>query len=250
MVTTTDVAATFVLPDGSPASGTLSLANFGAPPVAQNVVNASFPTTVMDTAGATVPVFLSFFDVRATGVSPGATLTVTFQYNTTANGVPVIYFYDGTTQKFLTVKSGLPLVINKANHSVQVVFTDSSFPTIGGLGGTVFTVEVPAQTPSTSGSVGTTNTLVTPLLASNAAPGGLGQGLSLQTNEGVSVTVVSRQDSSSSASALSGNISGGGDDVAPSSDKKKDDTKLIDIDLEDEDDIPAAITPDKSSRNP
>ncbi len=239
--TTTGVSGTFVLADGSTAPGTLSLAQFSAPPVPENIVKSAFPKEIVTSTGQVEPLVLSFFDVRATGATPGSTLTVTLHYSDTGIGIPELDFFDPTTGTFATVQGSKPSIVDPTAHTLQVEFTDTSNPAIGNLGGTVFTIAVaaaPVDTTSTpTATVGastsaptptfsTTTTTVTGLLASTAVSSSFGQSVTLQTNETVSVTVVSRQDSSSTASALKGNAtSSGGTDSDEGGEAAKKDTK-------------------------
>ena len=114
----------------------------------------------------------SFFDVRVTDsltgsperLSAGSSVSVTFDFPPTRSGATLLYF-DPASQKFVPVVTDtLPRGTSSLGPSggeITIVLDDSSFPLITALGGTVFTVALPADSTTTSSSDQTSATTTT-----------------------------------------------------------------------------------------
>lgn len=114
-------------------------------------------------------------DVRVTGGDVGGQVTVTFTVPG-ATRAPVLFFYDSETQSYRRVK-GSDTVTNSLDFdpdtgTLKLVLDASSFPKIGDLTGTVFTITLPSAAPTTSTAApttfATTTTSLTPTTAQAA----------------------------------------------------------------------------------
>jgi hypothetical protein len=139
-----------------------------------------------------------FFDVRVTGVDAETELKVTFTYDAKTGVNGVLNFFDSHLDKFVKVRDGdlTPnnFVIDTLHHTITVVFSKTSNPTITELNGTVFSVAV--DNPNSQ-----TQTTVSPGLAlsslSGNSPGSLGgfKAASFQNTSQVNFLLSSSQDS-------------------------------------------------------
>jgi hypothetical protein len=158
---TTDISASFVTPGGTATPGSLSVVKFAAAPDAAMLVEHLLANT-------TNPI-TDFFDVRASGTVSGSTLTVTFHYTGSGDSTPSVFYYDTTTQQFVSVQGSTresgSMVIDTTNHTITIIFDSSSIPDIASVGGTVFTIAVApstsSQTTTASNSTSTTPTVTT-----------------------------------------------------------------------------------------
>jgi hypothetical protein len=233
--TTSDVQATLTQPDGSSGSATLFVARFdGLPAGDQN----TFTAQGRDLAGV--------YDVRATGVGRNGQLKVVFRF--TQDGTPTLFFFDVESQSFLPVSGSKfapnSQVIDLAARTITVVFDSSSFPTIFGLGGTVFTISVPtasatASTASTTAvATGTATTTTTTTTTTTITPAtslaftqstGTTSGATTDSSSGFGVSVTFQRNSertiSLNASLKSSQTTSGSAGSETEEDDKKDEKK-------------------------
>ncbi len=145
------------------------------------------------------------------GSVPGATLVVTLHYNSAGVTDPLIFFFDPQTQTTRQIPPSNRVTFDKATHTVRIVFDDTSFPTIGSLKKTVFTISVGTPTTSTTTSLTPATALAATRnngSATDSSSGGVT--LSFQTSSKVSVNVNASQDSA--RAAASGSSNGNEDD--------------------------------------
>jgi autotransporter-associated beta strand protein len=197
---TTNISGTLTLPAGTRTPGTVSVVEFqispAVPPIPQSVIQSAFPD------GTTVKT--NFYDIRVTGAVPGATLVVTFKYDSTGITNPIVYFFDPTTGTPQPVHGSTHIpnsyVVDPVAHTVRIIFDSTSFPTIFNLKKTVLTVAVAAPVPSPP-APSTTLTPATALAATqgqgSATDAGSGNGvtLSFQSSSKLTVSVNAAQDS-------------------------------------------------------
>jgi predicted outer membrane repeat protein len=162
------------------------------------------------------------YDIRVLTAGPDSVLTAQLTY---PNGAPAadpsVQFYDKTGAHFVAVtgstKVSNSFVVDKAAHTATFILGDTSTPKVSDLGGTVFTLSVPAPTISpTSSSSSSVNAGTSPFLLASAAPASsalaaLDVGTSI--NAPIPTTgLVSSSTLTVAVSAAEGLVRGGGDE--------------------------------------
>jgi hypothetical protein len=93
---------------------------------------------------------VSYYDIRETNATDGATLTVTFRF-AAGSGIPNLEYFDPSVGTYVAV-SGVtetaPVFIGQGMEAITITFTSTSFPKISDLNGTVFTIVIAPVTTS------------------------------------------------------------------------------------------------------
>lgn len=100
---------------------------------------------------------VSAYDIRVLDAGPASTLTAAIQYPNGQPGVdPAVQYFDTAANQFVAVEGSPTIpnsfVVNQDTRTVTFVLAGNSSPTVASLGGTVFTLSVPAPTPTPTSS--------------------------------------------------------------------------------------------------
>jgi predicted outer membrane repeat protein len=162
---------------------------------------------------------VSAYDIRVLDAGPDSKLTAQLTYpDGTPNADPVVQYYDKAAGSFETVSGSTKLpnsfVVDKTKLQATFILGDTSNPKVSELGGTVFTLAVPAPAPTSPSQAQGPNTSPF-LLAASAVPGqgvaGIGDAASLST--AIPTTgLVSSSTLTVAVSASEGLRRGGGDE--------------------------------------
>jgi predicted outer membrane repeat protein len=165
---------------------------------------------------------VSAYDVRVLDPGPASFLTAQLTYpNGVPSADPSVLFFDKTTRAFIAVQGSTRVsnsfVVDKTARTATFVLGDTSNPTVAELGGTVFTLSVPAPASTTTrGAQSSANNGTTPFLlasAASASPALAGLGDIGALSAPIPTTgLVSSSTLTVAVSAAEGLVRGGGDD--------------------------------------
>jgi predicted outer membrane repeat protein len=204
----------------------ITLSNLGGTTTAFLLAGVVNPATLKGLTGspsADPTQLVSAYDIRVLTAGPDSVLTAQLTYPNGEPGAnPSVQYFDTAAAAFAPVigstKVANSFVVNKAAHNVTFILGDTSTPTVASLGGTVFTLSIPAPTPATTsnnGNPSTVNTGTTPfLLASAAATSAALAGLeTAPVSAPIPTTgLVSSSTLTIAVSAAEGLVRGGGDE--------------------------------------
>lgn len=161
------------------------------------------------------------YDIRVLDAGPDSTLTAQLTYpNGQPGSDPLVQFYDKVGGEFDAVagstKDPNSFSVDKANRRVTFLLGDTSHPLVSELGGTVFTLSVPAPTTPTNNqsaaASGTSPFLLTATTTADQAVAGIGDAASF--GGPIPTTgLVSNSTLTVAVSAAEGLRRGGGDET-------------------------------------